>query len=290
MFSLNRISLIGYQTQSVDLKTLPSGTNVADLNIVVPHTFTTAAGEQEGRSFHTVTLWGGMAGVAGQFVRPGSHVFIAGRLQTDSWDDQQTGEKRTKTKVNAQEMILLDPKDGQLSQPQGAKQVLQSLNRGEVLGHVTRDPEMRTTPSGQHVLTLGVATNDRWKDKNTGEMRENTEFHNVVIWGDLAQETMQGIKKGNRVYAAGRVQTRSFETQAGAKRYVTEIIADQVSLLGVANPSVEGNMRVQEASASPVMQQHTSPQQREPASELVAAGNIPDINYESEIKAEDLPF
>jgi len=280
MFSLNRVSLIGYQTQPVDVRTIPSGTSVTDLNIVVPYAFTSAEGQQEGKSFHVVTLWGPLAGVAGQFIRPGAQLFLGGRLQTDSWDDQQTGEKRSRTKVIAQEVILLDPKDGQHSEPQSAGKITQSLNRVDIIGNVTRDPEMRTTPSGQHVLTLGIATNDRWKDKNTGEQRERTEFHNIVIWADLAQETQQSIRKGNKVFATGRMQTRSFETQGGSKRYVTEIVADQVSLLGIRNAVAEGVINSQQFSAH----------KAQPTEQPVAAGNIPDISYESEIKAEDLPF
>ncbi len=293
MYTYNRVNIIGYQTQPVEVRQTPNGTSVTDLNVVVPHSFKSESGTmQTGKSFHTVTLWGSMADVAGQYIRAGGQVFISGRLQTDSWKDEQSGEARSKTKIVGLDMILLDPKDGQMPQPEGAISITQPLNRADVVGNVSRDPELRTTTSGQQVLTLGVATSDRWKDKASNEDRERTEFHNVVIWGELAQEVSRFIKKGNRVFVSGRVQTRSWETQDGAKRYTTEIIAEQVSLLGVKNTvaleSVDASaaMSVPAPSAPPAYVQQGR-QSTEP--DPVAVG-VPDVQYTSEIKAEDLPF
>src|SRR2546428_135950 len=114
MFSLNRIDIIGYQTQPLTVRKTPSGTSVCDLNLVVPYSFQSQKGDLLSlKSFHTVTLWSGMADIAGQFVKPGSQIFISGRLQTDSWEDTETKDKRSKTKIIALDMILLDPKNGQ---------------------------------------------------------------------------------------------------------------------------------------------------------------------------------
>ncbi|UPA22578.1 single-stranded DNA-binding protein [Candidatus Peribacteria bacterium] len=292
MFSLNRISLIGYQTQPVTVRQTPGGTSVTDLNLVVPITFRSDAGEMlSGKSFHTVTVWGALADVCGQFVKPGAQMFIGGRLQTDSWDDEQTGEKRSKTKIVAAEMILLDPKSGQMSPPSGAKNILGACNRADVIGNVTKDPEMRTTTSGQKVLSIGVATNDRWKDKASGEMKEKSEFHNIVVWGDLAEEVASSVKKGNRVFVSGRVQTRSWETQAGAKRYTTEIIAENISLLGVSNSaateSLQADSMPRKSSDSMNQDSGASSFGSDPSPTLAS---VPDINYASDIKVEDLPF
>ncbi|KKW36597.1 MAG: Single-stranded DNA-binding protein [Candidatus Peribacteria bacterium GW2011_GWB1_54_5] len=121
MYSYNRVHIIGYQTQPVDLRQTPGGTSVTDLNLVTPYSFTGDNGEKiQGKGFHTVTLWGPMADIANQFVRAGSQLFISGRLQTDTWEDQQTNERRSKTKIVALDMILLDPRDGQLPAPEGA--------------------------------------------------------------------------------------------------------------------------------------------------------------------------
>lgn len=283
MFSLNRVTLIGYQTQPVQVRQTPGGASVTDLNIVVPTQFQASSGEQlSGKSFHTVTLWGPMAEVAGQFVKSGGQVFIAGRLQTDSWEDQQSGEKRSRTKVIASELILLDPKAGQVAAPAQAKQTTGCVNRAELVGNVTKDPEVRSTTSGKKVLTLGVATSDRWKDRATGEQKERTEFSNVVVWGDLADEVAAVVKKGVKVYVSGRVQTRSFETQAGQKRSVTEVVADQVSLLGVKNAVAAESIEMADA-AMPNEFTQTAPADNAPVA-------VPAIDYAPEIKVEDLPF
>ncbi len=287
MFSLNRIEIIGYQTQPVTIRKTPSGTSVTDLNIVVPYSFQTNKGETlAGKSFHTVTVWGAMADVAGQYVKPGAQVYVSGRLQTDSWDDTTSGEKRSKTKVVAMDLIMLDPKDGQREAPAGAGAILNYLNRAEVIGNVTKDPEMRTTTSGQNVLTIGVATNERWREKGTNELKERTEFHNVVIWGDLAKTVQQSVKKGQRLFVSGRVQTRTWETQTGQKRATTEIIAEQATLLGCKSSEAMANIRTSESPMSDFAPSNMN--QESP----VAAGSasIPEIKYESEIKAEDLPF
>ena len=285
MFSLNRIELIGYQTQPVTIRQTPSGASVTDLNLVVPYAFQNGKGEMlTGKSFHTVTIWGSMADIAGQYVKAGSQLFISGRLQTDSWDDTQSGEKRSKTKVVSLDMILLDPKEGQMAAPAGAGAILNCLNRAQVIGNITREPEMRTTTSGQSVLTLGVATNERWKDKASGETKERTEFHNVVVWGDLAKAVQSAAKKGQRVYVSGRVQTRTWETQTGQKRATTEIIADQLSLLGTKNP--EALAAIQADSAAAATAAPSAPRE----SSAQAGGPVPEIKYESEIKPEDLPF
>ena len=155
------------------------------------------------------------------------------------------------------------------------------LNRADIVGNVTRDPEMRTTTSGQQVLTLGVATNDRWKDKSTGEDKERAEFHSVVVWGALAQDVSKHIKKGNRVFVTGRVQTRSWDTKDGQKRTTTEIIAEHVTLLGAHHPLADGSIQADAAF---------SRSSAAPAPAAAPTVDIPEISYASEVKVEDLPF
>lgn len=294
MYSYNRIHLIGYQSQPVDVRQTPSGTSVTDLNLVVPYSFKGADGTmQNGKSFHTVTVWGGMADIAGQYVRPGSQLFIAGRLQTDSWEDTNTGEKKSKTKVVALDMTMLDPKDGQLQYPAGAATISSGVNTAQVVGNLTKDPEMRTTTSGQQVVSIGIATNDRWRDKSSGEDKERTEFHNVVLWGDLASEVSQHMKKGNRIYVSGRVQTRTWETQSGEKRYTTEIVAESVSMLGTANPTIADNVQTSSAPVHATQEQvpQAQPtQDAQQAKEAAAVAAVPEVQYASEVKVEDLPF
>jgi single-strand DNA-binding protein len=105
-----------------------------------------------------------------------------------------------------------------------------SLNRAQLVGNLTRDPEMRYTPNGQGVTSFSVATNRRWKDKD-GNNQDSTEFHNIVAWGKLAEISNQYLKKGNKVYIEGRLQTRSWEGQDGSKKNRTEIVCENIIFL-----------------------------------------------------------
>jgi len=106
-----------------------------------------------------------------------------------------------------------------------------NLNKALIIGNLTRDPEVRTTPSGQNVASFGVATNRRWTDKASGEKKEQTEYHNIVCWRRLAEIVGQYLKKGSKVYIEGRLQTRSWDDQTGVKKYKTEIIAERMVML-----------------------------------------------------------
>ncbi len=101
------------------------------------------------------------------------------------------------------------------------------LNRALIIGNLTRDPEFKTLPSGTPVCTFSVATNRVWKDKN-GQKQENTEYHNIVVFGRQAETSAQYLKKGQNVLVEGRLQTRSWDGQDGTKKYRTEIVADRV--------------------------------------------------------------
>ena len=105
-----------------------------------------------------------------------------------------------------------------------------NLNKVLLIGNITRDPELRTTPSGQSVVHITVATNRIYFNKDK-ERLEEVEFHDVVLWSRLAEIASQYLKKGSKVYIEGRLRTRSWEDQAGIKRYRTEIIAEQMIML-----------------------------------------------------------
>ena len=105
-----------------------------------------------------------------------------------------------------------------------------SVNQATVLGNLTRDPELRYTPSGSAVCSFGVATNRSWTTAE-GEKQEKTEFHNVVVWNKLAEICGQYLTKGQKVYVQGRLQTRTWEGKDGVRRSRTEIVADQLVML-----------------------------------------------------------
>lgn len=152
-----------------------------------------------------------------------------------------------------------------------------SLNRATVLGNTTRDPELRQIPSGQTVCTFSVATNRAWKDAS-GNKQEATEFHNCVAWGKLAEICGQYMTKGRKVYVEGRLQTRDWEGKDGVRRYRTEIVADNVILLGGRGGSNDTFTPGPAAAAPPVAQP------------TVVIPDDPAPNPDDEIKIEDIPF
>ncbi|WP_018862107.1 single-stranded DNA-binding protein [Thioalkalivibrio sp. ALJ3] len=106
------------------------------------------------------------------------------------------------------------------------------VNKVILLGNLGADPEKRETPNGVTVTNLRVATSEQWTDKNSGEKRENTEWHRVVMFGRLADIAAQYLSKGSQVYIEGKIQTRKWQDQQGNDRYSTEIVANEMQLLG----------------------------------------------------------
>jgi len=105
------------------------------------------------------------------------------------------------------------------------------LNKVQLIGRLGADPEVRYMPSGGAVTTLSLATSRRWKDKQTGERREETEWHRVVMFNRLAEIAGEYLKKGSQVYIEGHIRTRKWQAQDGQDRYTTEIVADSMNML-----------------------------------------------------------
>ena len=105
-----------------------------------------------------------------------------------------------------------------------------NLNKVILVGRLTRDPELRSTPSGVQVCSFGLATNRAWTDRGSSEKKNETEFHNIVLWRRLAEIASQYLRKGSLVLIEGRLQTRSWDDQSGNKRQKTEIVAESMQL------------------------------------------------------------
>lgn len=153
-----------------------------------------------------------------------------------------------------------------------------SLNKAFIIGRLTRDPESRTTPNGQRVASISVATNRNFKDKE-GNKQEQVEFHNVVVWGRLAEIASQYLVKGQEVMIEGRIQTRSWDGQDGAKKYRTEIVAESLQL-GSKPGGRSGEGFVPAEKASPA----------QPADNSNTPSPAPTNEDVEEIKIEDIPF
>jgi len=106
------------------------------------------------------------------------------------------------------------------------------INKVILIGNLGNDPEVRYTPSGDAVANFSIATSEEWKDKNTGEKKERTEWHRIVAWRRLGEICGEYLSKGRQVYVEGRIQTNAWEDKEGNKRYTTEILANTVQFLG----------------------------------------------------------
>ena len=158
-----------------------------------------------------------------------------------------------------------------------------NVNKVMLVGRLTRDVELRNTATGQPVASISMATNRFWKDKN-GQKQDQTEFHNVVLWGRLAEIAGQYLAKGQETYIEGRLQTRKYTAKDGTERRVTEVVAENMQL--GSRPQGSGGSASYN-NPSPARPPATPSSQETPAQE------IPTINLdeeESEVKIEDVPF
>lgn len=162
-----------------------------------------------------------------------------------------------------------------------------SLNRVQLIGNVTKDPEVRQIPGGTTVATFSIATNYTWKDQS-GQKQEKAEFHNLVAWRKLGEICAQYVRKGTKVFAEGRLQTREWEGQDGAKRYRTEIILDNMIMLDKkGGPASYGDNDSGSESMSG-SRDHASIRTPSANSGAGVAVGAPDL--EEEISIDDLPF
>jgi single-strand DNA-binding protein len=152
-----------------------------------------------------------------------------------------------------------------------------SLNQAQIIGNLTKEPDVRQTPNGSTVATFTVATNYTWKDSN-GQKQEKAEFHNIVAWGKLAEICQSYLNKGQKVYIQGRLQTRDWEAEDGSRRYKTEIIADNMIML--SSSSNGGAPRTNEPQATPAPAAKTEP----------SKSNADFSKSDDEISIDDLPF
>ncbi len=126
-----------------------------------------------------------------------------------------------------------------------------SGNAVQLIGNITRDPELRYTPNGQATATFGLAVNRRWQNRQTNEWEEATSFFDIVCWRELAEHASESLARGTRVIVVGRMEQRSWETQEGDKRSKVEVIADEVGpSLRWANATVQKVARGESSSSS----------------------------------------
>ena len=160
-----------------------------------------------------------------------------------------------------------------------------SVNKVILVGNLGRDPEVRYSPDGAAICNVSIATTSQWKDKNSGERREETEWHRVVFYNRLAEIAGEYLKKGRSVYVEGRLKTRKWQDkETGADRYSTEIVADQMQMLGGRDSG--GDMGGGDSGGFSQPPARRAPQQQQPrpaAPAAAPASNLADMD-------DDIPF
>ncbi|MFA6407826.1 MAG: single-stranded DNA-binding protein [Candidatus Paceibacterota bacterium] len=153
-----------------------------------------------------------------------------------------------------------------------------NLNKVFIVGRLTNDPQLRSTPNGQSVASFSLATNRTWMNKQ-GQKQEDVQFHNVVAWGRQAEIINQFLKKGAMALVEGRLQTRQWQDKQGQNRSTTEIICERIQLGPRAGGADMGGSR--QSVAKPSTKDDYSQEMKE---------TLPEIDLEEEIKSEDIPF
>ena len=171
-----------------------------------------------------------------------------------------------------------------------------SLNKVLLIGNAGRDPEVRHLESGVVTATFSLATTEKFRDRTSGEMKEQTEWHNIVCWRNLAEVAEKYVRKGTQLFIEGRIRTRSYNDSNGNTKYVTEIVADNMQLLGRKsdNPAAQGQTGGWQGQTSRPSTYHQQPYQQ-PAYQATAqpvqpAQPMPAEDMPADEIGDDLPF
>ena len=230
---LNKVMIIGFVEREPELRHATEDQPVTSFSVSTNRRWKTSSGEpRESTEWFNVVAWGGLASATCRRLKSNQRIYAEGHLQTRSWEDAN-GQRHFRTEVVASKLI---PMDDRSSIPQAEllednEETPLCLNRVMVIGNLGRDPEMRYTPGGQAVTSFSLAATRTWGSAN-GERRDATEWFNVVSWGNLAEICNQYLSKGRRVYVEGELRTRGWEHPDGKKHYRTELVANEMIMLG----------------------------------------------------------
>jgi len=158
-----------------------------------------------------------------------------------------------------------------------------SVNKVILMGNLGRDPEVRYSPDGAAVCNVSIATTSSWKDKTSGERREETEWHRVVFYNRLAEIAGEYLKKGRPVYVEGRIKTRKWQNKEGVDQYTTEVVADNMQLLGGRDGGDGGGSGGNEGGSSAPRPAARAQQAARPAAPAAGGANLSDMD-------DDIPF
>ncbi len=247
---LNKVMIIGLVDRLQEIRHAQDGQPVTSFSVSAKRHWTTHAGEpREATEWFNVVAWGDLAEATHRWLHQGQRIYAEGYLQTRRWQSDG-GRPRFRTEVVANRLIPLGDEQVVADDDVGdnGKELPLCLNCVTVIGNLGRDPEMRYTPHGQAVTSFSLAASRQWTSAD-GERQDATEWFNVVSWGNLAEICNQYLAKGRRVYVEGELRTRSWDDANGQKHLRTELVANEMILLG-PRPKNGDNRRLSATSQS----------------------------------------
>lgn len=230
---LNNVYLVGTLVQKPELRYTPGGLAILEMNLAGnDNVIGDDDRPRELAWYHRVTLFGAQAEMMADQLEEGTAVFVEGRLNYRTWEAQD-GQKRSALDVNAQrvDVITMGVRSGEATvvDARGQHRLKDALNQVLIVGNLTRDAEMRSTPSGASVTRFGVAVNERFRGKG-GDDQERTHFVDVTVWRDLA-EGCESLRKGDGVFVIGRLVNDSWTDKEGNRRFTTRLEGQRVEFI-----------------------------------------------------------
>jgi single-strand DNA-binding protein len=230
---LNIAMLVGTLTQAPELKYTPAGMAILELNLGGnDHVIGDDGNPRELAWYHRVTVFGSQGESLANQLEEGTPAFVEGRLNYRSWEAQDGG-RRSALEIVAQrvEVLTFGPRRGEttVTDARGQHRLRDALNQMTVIGNLTRDAELRYTPSGSAVTRFSMAVNERYRDR-TGTDQERTHYVDVNVWRELA-EACGELAKGDPVFVSGRLVNDSWTDKDGNKRYTTRIEGSRVEFM-----------------------------------------------------------
>lgn len=281
----NSVQLIGTLTQAPEMKYTAGGLAILELNLAGSDRVLGHDGQMRDLSWYQrVTTFGKQAEYLSEQLSVGTHVFVEGRLNYRSWEDQG-GQKRSALGVNAVRVDALTsgPRKGDvtLTDARGQERLVNALNQVTVIGNLTGDAELRYTPSGDAVTRFGIAVNEQYRDKS-GQDQESVHFVEINVWRELAEACAE-LAKGDPVFVVGRLTTDSWTDKDGNRQYKDKLEGSRVEYL-TRGPGA-GGTGTRSQSASPAQAAGAQRGQQEPSRPS------PRLDIDEEFPPEeDLPF
>lgn len=230
----NAVYLVGTLTRKPELRYTPGGLAILELNVAGnDHVVGDDGQARELAWYHRVSVFAKQAEYLVDQLEQGSAVFVDGRINYRSWDDATTGQRRSAVDIKGirVDVLTYGPRTGEatVSDSQGQPRLVNALNEAMVIGNLTRDADLRYTPSGVAVTRLSLAVNEQYRDRS-GNQQENVHYIDIQVWRDLA-ESCGALTKGAPLMVAGRLVNDSWTDQEGNKRYATRIEGLRIEFL-----------------------------------------------------------